>query len=119
MSTRIKKAFKIYQDKIASKDAFTMAEVLDEAGYAPSSQKCPSHVTDSLTWRKMLQRYPEDLIIDRIYRDALGDGRDATENRKLFLKAKGRLKDTVSLDVNRERLGLFELDEGDEGTEPE
>jgi hypothetical protein len=114
MSTKIKKAFKVYQDKLNSKEPFTMGEVLLEAGYAESSSRAPSHVTDSQTWRKLLNKYPDDLILDAVYKDALGQGRDANENRKIFLKMKGRLKDTVSLDVNKERMGLFEEEDNEE-----
>jgi hypothetical protein len=113
MSTRIKKAFKLYQEKIKAEEPFTMGEVLLEAGYAESTSRAPSHITESQTWRKLLDRYPDDLILDAVYRDALGQGRDANENRKIFLKMKGRLKDSVSLDVNKERLGLFQEEEED------
>jgi hypothetical protein len=114
MKEQIKKAFKIYQEKIKSKEPFSMKEVLLEAGYSQSYSKTPSVVTESNSWRKLLSRYPDDLILDKLYMDALGDGRDATENRKLFLKIKGRLKDSVSLDINKERISLYDEIEDDE-----
>jgi hypothetical protein len=110
MKEQIRKAFKIYQEKMKKGEPFSMGEVLREAGYSEYTSKAPSSVTNSKTWRKLLDRYPDDLILDKVYQDALKDGRDATENRKLFLKMKGRLKDTVSLDVNKEREAIFEDD---------
>jgi hypothetical protein len=114
MKEQIKNAYRIYQQKIKNGEPFSMGEVLLEAGYSESTSRAPSHVTESKTWRKLLERYPDEPIVDKIYMDALGTGRDATENRKLMLKIKGRLKDTVSLDINKERAGLF-----DEETESE
>lgn len=118
MKERIKNAFKIYQKKMKSGQPFSMGEVLLEAGYSESYAETPSALTESKTWRKLMARYPDDLILDRVYQDALGVGRDATENRKLFLKMKGRLKDTVSLDVNKERAGLFAEEEDEQTEEP-
>lgn len=117
---RIKLAFKIYQEKMRDwrkkGKPFSMGEVLLEAGYAETTSKVPQHVTDTKTWQKLLSRYPDDLILDKTYQDALGTGRDATENRKLFFKLKGRLRDRVSLDINKEREAVF-LEEEDEEEE--
>lgn len=111
---RIKLAFKIYQKKIKKREPFSMKEVLLEAGYTESTARIPQQVTDSKAWQKLLARYPDDLILDKTYQDALGTGRDATENRKLFFKLKGRLKDRVSLDINKEREALFQDEDEEE-----
>jgi hypothetical protein len=111
MTPRIKKAFQIYSKKMKSGEPFTMAEVLVEAGYSEGTAVTPSQVTDSVSWRKLMNRYPDEPIMDVIYKDAMGTGREANENRKLFLKAKGRLKDSISLDINKDRAHLFEDEE--------
>jgi hypothetical protein len=108
---RVKMAFNIYQKKMAAKQPFSMQEVLEEAGYSPSYARSSTTLTDSKSWKMLLSKYPEEPILDVVYRDALGFGREANENRKLFLKVKGRLKDTVSLDINKERENLFESEE--------
>ena len=108
---KIKKAFIIYQRKLNSNEPFTMKEVLAEAGYSESVQKSSSNVVNTKAWQKLLNEYPDDLILDRVYKDALGFGREATDNRKLFLKMKGRLRENVSLEINNERAKLFEDEE--------
>jgi len=119
MIPRIKLAYQIMEKKIAAKEPFTMAEVLLEAGYAEGTTKTPNQVTESKTWKKLVARYPDEPLLDKTYLEAMGEVRDALENRKLFFKMKGRLKDSVSLDINKERAELFEDEEEDEKLDEE
>ncbi len=119
MIPRIKLAYQILGKKMAAKKPFTMAEVLLEAGYSEGTSKTPNQVTESKTWKRLVARYPDEPLLDKTYLEAMGEGRDALENRKLFFKIKGRLKDSVSLDINKERAELFEDESGDESGDSE
>ena len=87
-----KKAFNIRTKKLKEKKPVIMAEVMLEAGYSPKTARVPKLLTKTKGWQELLAKYDDEPIMDAIYRDALDtrDKRNATENRKLFLRIKDR-----------------------------
>jgi len=115
---RTKTAFNIRNKKIVEKKPVVMGEVMKEAGYSTEMAKHPGVLVNSKGWNELLSQYDEEPIMDAIYKDALDkkDKRNATENRKLLLKLKGRFIERVAINKVDESLSLYIDDKREEDT---
>ncbi len=96
-----------------------MRGVMKESGYSDEMSKHPGVLIASKGWNELLAKYDEEPIMDAIYQDALDkkDKRNATENRKLLLKLKGRFVEKIAISKVDESLSRYIDDKPTEDTE--
>lgn len=116
---RQKLAFNIRTKKIIEKKPVVMGDVMKEAGYSDRMSEHPGVLVASDGWAKLLAKYADEPIMDAIYKDALDkkDKRNATENRKIFLKVKGRFVDKIAVSKIDESLSRYTYDKRESDTE--
>ena len=114
-----KSAFDIYMKRKAEGKPLIMSEIMKEAGYSDRTSEHPGVLVESNGWNELLARYEEGPIMDAIYLDALDtkDKRNATENRKLILKLKGRFVEKIAISKVDESLSRYTDDKSTEDTE--
>lgn len=96
---RIEKVFDNVAENVRKGGKPNVSTEMLKAGYSPHTAH-NLKITRTKTWQECLKKYDDELVMDKVYQDAISDDdkRNATANRMIYFRIKDLFpKDTAKI----------------------